>query len=386
MKRRVLSIIQATVLCVALLALVPSLAACGSPTSTPSLSSPLTANTPAPAEPSPPTANTPAPAEPATPTANTPASAEPATPTPEPDPPADTITVTGIIVLHATGQSFSTGSDEVVLIAIDPSTGTTRDVRAFPNIRGKDFYYYPFGKYVNNYTGNIRIVFDSEFNRIVAVKRMPDGSTHVGWVDTDGNFFDVIEKVMPPTGDFSGLTNYVRPRFGPDNCFFFENEYGKEYRVSLDNLTTGAYEQWHDSLSQAGVYYSDDTMTYGAINYICDWISPSSFIGEWDGQLHKYDALKVDNGRIPGYYPNSYAERYSILPYIADRVNYNAVVSPDMTTVAFLSRLTRGTDKSPYLFTVSVDGGEPAKVNTSCPFALPNSGVHFPIWELIGWF
>ena len=113
-------------------------------------------------------------------------------------------------------------------------------------------------------------------------------------------------------------------------------------------------------------YYYDESMEYPAASGdFNDWISPFECVGIDDNMIYKY-ILNGDDSRPFG--SDWYSDKTELIPDIDGRKNMNPVVSPDGTKVAFLSALTTGTDESPYLYIVPVDGGNPIKISTDYIF------------------
>ncbi len=116
--------------------------------------------------------------------------------------------------------------------------------------------------------------------------------------------------------------------------------------------------------------FSDESMMYAALGGIFnDWISTTECVGTEhfiNDMIYKYVV------KPKGNFDHWYSEKIALVPEIKDRDNWNAVVSPEGERIAFLSKLNSGTDHSTSLFIVSINGGEPTKVNTSYDLSNPN--------------
>lgn len=279
----------------------------------------------------------------------------------------------------------------VKLDCIDPSTGKVSNFRTFSSEDTYSCSLAPNG--LGNNTTLSLMHFNSDLTQMVATLTLEDGSVHVGWIDESGRFTDV--SAMITTGDdFGALINHSNPCFGPGGYFYFRdstNSNIQEKRVPLSNLTVSAVETLIDDVDYAGVplypypdgtvldtvwdedYYYDESMTYSAKgNFFDDWISQSECVGIDGNIIYKYLLSGLEEGNGFDYW---YNEKIAIVPEIKGRTNQYPVVSPDGTQVAFLSTLTTGTDTSPYLYTVSVDGGDPVKVSTD--YIFDNTPVYF---------
>lgn len=301
----------------------------------------------------------------------------------------------GIVVLSYTpsekrtwnGTIYTSTFFTVNLDCIDPNTGAVQHLRTFSSDETHSCSMAFNGLGVNAVL--TRMHFNSDFTQMTATLTLEDGSVHVGWIDERGNFTDISKKVMADAGDFGALTNHSNPCFGPGEYFYFidsTNSNVQVKRVPLNNLTESAVEIMIDNARYNGIclepypdgtiadnhsnwdsyiswYYYDVDMTYPALGrYFRDWLSQSECIGLDDNILYKYSLSGVDSTY------EWYSDKTALIPEIKGRENLYPVSSPDASKVAFLSKLTTGTDTSPYLYIVPVDGGDPVKVSTNYKF------------------
>lgn len=283
------------------------------------------------------------------------------------------------------------------LDSIDPETGAVTHLRTFSS---EDTH--SCSAALNGVGGTRRralMDFSADLSKMTAKLTLEDGSEHVGWIDEKGNFTDVSQMVTPDAGDFGALTKHRNPCFGPDNYFYFKDltnattgagglpNSAQIKRVPLDNLTISAVETlveddpWptyaicflpDGSVDPDKGYwdYYDEAMTYPAIcGELTDWLSENEGIGEEMinqapviDMIYKYTLSGIKDSF------EWYSERTPLVPSVAGRSNWNPILSPDKSQVAFLSKLTTGTDTSSYLFIVPVDGGDPVKVPTDYTF------------------
>jgi hypothetical protein len=300
-------------------------------------------------------------------------------------------------------KTYSYGRTTIQLISIDPNTGDTAVVRECSNQKSQCQLGTSLATFDDHYYILNRFSFDSSYNRIVATKVFHnDGATHIGWIDTNGNFTDVSQEIVPPAGDFSGAIQHRNPKFGPDNYLYFYNEdlAGTQIvRVPSSNFSEASIEVMDDDVdlstyiinpdgtaSDVGRYviYSDPSMLCnaphgGLYGGIYDWVTPTTCIGPNMDYCYSVENCQIclyDAQTDPDPYGNVINER-PLLPDIDNRINYNGIVSPDGKQIAFLSHLTIGTD-TPALFLVSSSGGEPTKVQTTYVFG---DGDCLLIWK-----
>ena len=304
----------------------------------------------------------------------------------------------GIIVLSAKeGDNYtynSTGTFKlkaftVNLDLINPETGATTHLRTFSS---EDTQSCSAGTRFSDQSLGTEFLawsFNSDYTKMTATLSLEDNAAHVGWIDEIGNFTDV-SAMIETSSDFAGLTMHLYPRFF-ENYFYFMDASNNKFqvkRVPLENLTSGAVEtvidEYHyaaflhiapdgsvlESNSAINVYY-DSSLTYAANrNFFCDWVSESVCVGAEDGLIYKYN-LDPD-----GWYSN----RTALIPEINGRNNRSAVVSPDSNQVAFLSNLSNSTNTSPSIYIVSINGGDPVKVNTNLSLS-GDETIHLLTWK-----
>lgn len=292
----------------------------------------------------------------------------------------------GIIVLTSSfGPGFTTNLD-----IIDPDTGVVQHLRTFS---GNGAHRCSPGQ---NGLGTAHVSkpqllahFNSDLTQMTASLTLDDGSIHVGWINESGVFTDISQMVTADTSDFAALTKHSNPCFGPDNYFYFRDSTNSAIqikRVPINNLTVAAVETLVDNDDWPGIaicplpngkiensgsytwYYFDAEMAYPARgSYFNDWISSSECVGvesisNTTETIYRYS---LSGNKSIFDWVN---ERTELLPRIKGRTNWNPIVSPDTSKVAFLSKLTTGTDTTPYLYIVPSDGGEPVKVPTDYTF------------------
>lgn len=295
---------------------------------------------------------------------------------------------------NSTGTFHSTPFT-LYLDVIDPDTGSVNNFKTFSSMVTHSCSagcYDDFGmNKIGSNTSVTRNYFNSDFTKMIATLTMEDGAVHVGWIDEYGQFTDVSAKVSH-SSEFSGLITHRHPCFYNDYLYFmdFTNDDVQIKRVPIDSLSEASVDILVDDVQRPGLViypypdgsvtdnddafqeYYDESKSYVAnSNLFNDWISASEFVGTDDSMIYKY--VLVPESEHDSFH--WYSDRIALVPEIKNRKNWNAVVSPDGNKVAFLSKMTGGTDTSTSLFIVSIDGGEPTKVNTS--YDLSNNPSNF---------
>lgn len=289
------------------------------------------------------------------------------------------------------------------LDVIDPDTGSVNNFKTFSSMETHSCSagcYNLWGYGIGSNTSVTRNYFNSDFTKMIATLTMEDGAVHVGWIDEYGQFTDVSAKVSRPS-EFSGLIDHEKPCFYNDYLYFmdFTNDDVQIKRVPIDSLSEASVDilvddvQWKgdvliypypdgsvkDSIDGFQEYYDESKSYVAPSGLFNDWISASEFVGTDDSMIYKY--VLVPESERSGFH--WYSDRIALVPEIKNRKNWNAVVSPDGNKVAFLSKMTGGTDTSTSLFIVSIDGGEPTKVNTS--YDLSNPSDYTNLVALFDW-
>ena len=296
--------------------------------------------------------------------------------------------LSGILVESRTGRYSTSGNITftiftITLDVIDPDTGGVTHLRTFSNENTRSCESWSdYGDYLSKYS--------SDLTKLAAIHILDNGESHVGWIDENGIFTDVTE-IITPKSDFGALTKHDEAWFGPDDYFYFrdQTESTKSIkRVPLNNLMQSEVEIMYEGekntsmlpdgsiieIGASGYSYYDSSMAYPAGSEFSDWVSENECVG-----VKTVDRGVFSSGRgiICRYLLNGnkdpydwYEERTEIIPNIEGRDSRNPIVSPDSSTVAFISGLlSNGAETSYDLFLVPLDGGEPTKVPTNYTFS-----------------
>lgn len=295
-----------------------------------------------------------------------------------------------IAMIRQTTVSASGGYTDVQIISINPETGAQNVISEFhlnhityaelqraEEIDNDTEIYYAQPETFSVY-GNNRDWFSDDFTKMKADRTYANNNNefHAGWVDSDGTFFDVTEAIgAVGESSFSNPGPVAQRARGFDNWRFVfteidETKSGKidntrKYCVPLNNISADSlHEASEDDLYNNGGFSplgyptaQVDEKTYIMDKYNSGLMCPSSFIAN------------LETGETEQYIPES--ERY----------NWSGVLSPDGSTVAFLSIPSNG-GGNVELYTVPLEGGEPTNVSVVANgdvfvniTALPNSDL-----------
>ncbi len=185
----------------------------------------------------------------------------------------------------------------------------------------------------------------------VAVSRTDSqsGQTCAGWLDADGNFFNVSEALgRVGHGDFDDPVEDYAVGFMDDEFFvFYQVTNRREYHyVPIDNLAP--------SVVQDGLPYPGCESGEFPKEKISDYIGGSQFLINAGEKFAGNDGisriLDMATGEKSSYVPGT------------SRLSWHAVLSPDGEQVAFMSQPKNGTGVD--IYTMPLDGGDPVKVPT----------------------
>lgn len=270
----------------------------------------------------------------------------------------------GIIAMTAridTSYSFE-------IFSIDAETGDQQAITnfTFPRIGSNDDEDISYAPPVSSIYSSSAIEWISpDFSKIAATKFYEDNTSHAGWFDENGVFFDVTESLgLPSQSDSSRPMSYVAGGFTADNHFvYYSREYNTSGRdfcyVPLDNLAEEAIKTGNPlELQMPSFYYN--SYQY----YYTDRIDDTHLLAD----------RCLDNcwGKIQSVIINMEKQNIKgIEDYIPEdsRYNWNGVLSPDATNVAFLSVSKQGQD-TPKLYIMPLAGGDPIVVNTELQFSI----------------
>ena len=180
----------------------------------------------------------------------------------------------GIIMMTVYRQDWKRG---VQIISIDPTTGKQNIIANFlPNYSvGIDDY--SIKPPMNKIYGNDRNWISEDFTKMAATKTFVNtNESHAGWIDTDGNFYDVTERICAlKESDFtdSDIAHQESVGFIDGKFVFCESGSKPYYTVPLDNLSEDAIKEVDEDYS---LYCKDGKEAY-----------PTDWVDETDAMFNK---------------------------------------------------------------------------------------------------
>ena len=297
-------------------------------------------------------------------TANQP-TAEPAPePTTTPEPTEEPMTIEnaeGIIALEANYTSATipaVGSElHHTILVVDPITGDQHALQeiTIPARPSEDVFYSPPSSCNISSTKDF---FAPDYSKMaVSMKDYYAGRQDAGWFDVDGTFFNITAELgLQPQNDFEAPRKFAAVGFSSDGYFVFRDEEADEggyYSGPLDNVSLDALEERNaitDELPELEWPY-----------IFSDWVTSTSCLADFcvDG----YSSAKAVSVLID----LTTGEEVNYVPGDA-RYSWNGVLSPDGSTIAFLSSPKEGREP-PALYMIPLSGGEPAESPASFVFS-----------------
>lgn len=287
----------------------------------------------------------------------------------------------GLVILTAAGPTCS-------ISYLNPDTGEVRLISTFPHGMqdgGNDGSYVllPPGNNINvNYDPSLFATrdewFGGQFYEKMAMTKhfYANSEQHAGWIDTAGNFFDVTEALgLQSKSDFEDPVCYRAVGFAYDvdwNEYFIYQHPGDGgvygityYTVPVSNLSINAVEEkLFYTHSDPYTYTISGITSGGYIGAVYDRYDITSWI-DYDHCIA--NVLNRSNLHSNSYIIDVTTGDYQTYIPETSRSNWNGVLSPDGTQIAFMSSPQGGTDVS--IYTVPVSGGDPVRVNTDMSFA-----------------
>lgn len=224
-----------------------------------------------------------------------------------------------------------------------------------------------------------------------------NGSSHVGWIDTQGSFTDVT-PAAPAATDFPQSTApmYRAPVFDGAGNFYYWGVTGNGaanthlYKLAA-GTTSNPQEITPTPKSQPMPQRNPDgTLQFGCANRELKWLGPDSFVtvttkiglpgssgssSSGNGfAIVKVPVIKDPDGCAAPDNTNAHAV---MLVDLGIRNAHNPVPNPDGTKLAFLTDSTSGPDATPGgIFVVGTDGtSKPTRIANLAELKLPNPRV-----------
>lgn len=282
-------------------------------------------------------------------------------PEPEPEPEPH-----GLVVVEWNG--ISGGTTNVTVHCFNPKTNESTILSTFQFSENRDLggYYFFSSANTSIIRNSIdRSFFSDDFSKLSMCKILADSNgNHAGWLDTNGNFFDVTEALgLQAKSDFDDPVSHYP--LGFSNGFFgfadavkTNNTYNTTcYYVPVDNIVFESIQEGNvkEIRQPDGGELMRNTM--GSQRTISDWIDDTHCIVNhyYTTRQDMVDSEIVDlvNQTVTKYIPGD------------SRSNWNGMVSPDGAQIAFLSKTG---NRHIYdgdiidLYIVPISGGDPVKV------------------------
>lgn len=214
-----------------------------------------------------------------------------------------------------------------------------------------------------SFYGNRRDWFSDDYTKMIYTQYdiSDDGAlikSHAGWIDRNGEFFDVTAAVGMEHGtDFSNPSPESQSACGFREEMFIFNEGDTYYQVPTNNVSSDQVSEingddWH---YKRKLYNLDQPSNGLQYPYTTSWIDDNRCIA--DSYLCDY----VVNSVIV---QTETDEEIEYIPK-AERNNWSGVISPDGSTIAFFSISSKYDGTSPEIYTIPLAGGEPSKLSVN---------------------
>lgn len=268
----------------------------------------------------------------------------------------------GLIIM--TTVSATGGPHTITISTLNPETGSLQAYAQFSYGQFTDgVYSTPNGDGANigrGYYATRCEWFDADYSAMaMSLMNMSTGESHAGWVDQNGEFFDVTAALgLQSKSDFDDRVFHAAIGFTNNEQFVYEVRvyegtgfYREYYSVPLNNLTASAVVSGIALPGLGEDYRSSFTENYPD-NRITDYSDSGSYItNERDGASLLHDSSGSTNAYVPG----------------TSRLSWNGVFSPDESRIAFMSNPKTGGAVD--IYTMPVAGGDPVKVETNFELA-----------------
>lgn len=237
----------------------------------------------------------------------------------------DTIKPEGLIVV-------SYDDKDRVISCIDPTTGSYQEVLRIKRDSKINLVWrrHHFG---------CKLV-SSDCSKLAAYRPCSNNEEiHAGWIDENGDFFDVTATLgLQSESNFAERIDYLAEGFLDEYFVFSCNDIYQS--VPIDNVSPDAIiDGLPLPVAQKDINGSN----------ITDWIDENTFIANCRSEGIGYNSVigKINSDEQNFYIPGN------------TRTNWNGILSPDGTQIAFLSTIGVG---EPKIYVTSINGGEPTEV------------------------
>lgn len=269
-----------------------------------------------------------------------------------------------------------------IVVAVDPATGKADQLADFTPSDEDVRLDAEYATFTGDGPLAQRALFSADLQRSVAVKKLPDGTTDVGWIDRDGTFTDVTAATAK-SGGFTSTTADDTPAFGPDGAFYFARRepdggpYKTDPTIWRLSGTDPAAARPLATLKDVNYYVNPPSRAMPLCAGCVPFRTPA---GQGQGAFRATDFvgtksyLSTDTEGSMVYLSPLHAKAdTSLMDWGTDgkqlipetnRKVWSPVADPAGTQVAFLSKAADASDPTiaPELYTVAAQGGTPHAV------------------------
>lgn len=286
--------------------------------------------------------------------------------------------VHGIIITRSYYHNSEDG-DSIVFIydinIVNPDDGSVQEIASLRYYQPRTpasagYYFLPAGIGADNRIGYDRRIFSSDFTKMAVTMYLTDkNETHAGWVNSDGEFYDVTVALGEASGDFDPAVHYAAIGFTEDDMFVYNDDiHAQPYKWSTVNFF---YTDANDpTYSQDGYLFQYPVTIDGEAYCMTDWCDEETYLADYHTKRSGCTVVK-----------------YNITTGTAEelvsgevRTNWSGVYSPDGSMIAFLSKVNGGSG-APEIYIMTAEGDNPQKI--TCELELSKDGA-CPC-SIIGW-
>lgn len=232
---------------------------------------------------------------------------------------------------------------------VDPATGSYKEISKFQYIVQN----YDSESYLSaidcRYTANSQELLSSDCSKLAEKRAFTDtGETHVGWMNSDGTYFDLTEALGEQSQSDFNVKHYQAYGFTPDDRFVYYEEENPDqvFYVYVDDPTVK-----YEGNPMAEFYYDRSQYEIYGLTSVID-------------ETHYIASCCSDNNLSVYTVSSNWSKPCNhFIESNEKRVNRTGVLSPDGTKIAFWSRLSSAAQYKMYV--ILFEGGEPQEVNIS---------------------
>lgn len=272
---------------------------------------------------------------------------------------APEVELSGIIVVQSYYYASNGGDSNVFVYdinVVDPNDGSVEKLTSLRYYQpyapaNAGYYFVPAGIGYYNRIGYDRRIFSSDFTKMaITIGIVEKNETHAGWIDSNGEFFDVTAALGETSGDFDPAVHHMAIGFTEDDMFVYNDDlYAQSYQWSRVNFFhTDAN---NPTYSQEGNLFQYPVTIDGEAYCMTDWCDEETYLADYHTKRSGCTVVKY----------NTTTGTAEELVSGEVRTNWSGVYSPDGSMIAFLS-MTNGGGGAPEIYIMSADGSNPQKL------------------------